>query len=191
MIQIPILHRENPRCAPPYVESRRGARVVGGESSYNLAMPSEATNKATRREWRQLGFFYDLDDEARAWKLTGSRAGLLRFRDALLSYVADPRNALKSEHEHYGPYSYLEIMTWPEAGFDGHAIRGPLTDLARLATLVEEKLATMSPGSSARIQEEFAADSPYALILDLREDGFDPAVADPFLPPEDGSHLDV
>jgi hypothetical protein len=152
-------------------------------------MPSDATNKATKREWRELGFFYDRDDQTGVWKLTGSRAGLLRFRDALLSYIADPRNALKSEHEHYGPYAYLEVMTWPEAGFADHAIRGPLTDLARLAKLIEAKLATARPGSSVRIHEEFAADSPYALVLDLREDGFDPATADPLLPADDASHL--
>jgi len=76
--------------------------------------------------------------------------------------VADPRNALKSEHEHYGPYSYLEVMTWPEAGFDNHAIRGPVADLARLAALIQTKLATARPGSTVRIQEQFATDSPYA-----------------------------
>src|SRR2546429_9890497 len=119
-------------------------------------MPSDAANKATRREWLELGFFYDRDDQTRVWKLTSSRAGLLGFRDALLSYVADPRNALKSEHEHYGPYSYLEVKTWPEAGFDAHAIRGPLADLTRLAKLIEAKLATARPGSSLLIKEEFA-----------------------------------
>jgi len=150
-------------------------------------MLSDATNRATRREWRELGFFYGRDDQTKVWKLTGSRAGLLRFRDALLSYVADPRNALKSEHEHYGPYSYLEIMTWPEAGFDNHAIRGPVADLARLASLIEAKLAIARPGYTVRIQEEFAPDSPYALVLDLREDGFDPAAADTLLPTEDAS----
>jgi hypothetical protein len=144
-------------------------------------MSSEATNRATRREWRELGFFYDRDDQNKLWKLTGSRSGLLRFRDVLLSYVADPRNALKSEHEHYGPYSYLEVMTWSEAGFDDHAIRGPVAALARLAALIEAKLSTARVGSTVRIQEEFAADSPYALVLDLREDGFDPAAADPLL----------
>jgi hypothetical protein len=154
-------------------------------------MPSEATNKATRREWRELGFFYDRDDQIRIWKLTGSRAGLLRFRDALRSYVTDPRNALKSEHEHFGPYSYLEVMTWPEAGFDEHAIRGPLDDLARLGNLIETKLATARPGSCIRIQEEFAAASPYALVLDLREDGFDPAEADPLLAAEDASQSEM
>jgi hypothetical protein len=154
-------------------------------------MPSDATNEATKKEWRELGFFYDRDNQAKVWKLTGSRAGLLRFRDVLLSYVADPRNASKSEHQHYGPYMYFEVMTWPEPGFDDHAIRGPLADLERLAKLIEGKLATARPGSSILIREEFAADSRYALVLDLREDGFDPAAADPLLRAEDASHLDV
>src|ERR1035438_7741098 len=79
-------------------------------------MPSDATNRATTQEWRELGFFYDRDDRARVWKLTGSRSGLLRFRDLLLSYVADPCNALEAEHEHYGPYAYLEVMTLPRGG---------------------------------------------------------------------------
>lgn len=150
-------------------------------------MPSDTSNKATRREWRELGFFYHRDDQTKVWKLTGSRAGLLRFRDALLSYVAEPRNALQSEHEHYGPYSYLEVMTWPEPGFDNHAIRGTVADLARLAALIEAKIAIARPSSTVRIQEEFATDSPYALVFDLREDGFDPAAADTLLPTEDAS----
>jgi hypothetical protein len=150
-------------------------------------MPSDATNQTTRREWRELEFFYDRDDQAKVWKLTGSRAGLLLFRDNLYPYVADTRNAKQSEHEHYGPYSYLEIMTWPEAGFDDHAIRGPVPDLARLATLIETKLATARPGSVVRIGEEFTTDSPYALVLDVREDEFDPAAADPLVPSEAAS----
>jgi len=144
-------------------------------------MSSEATNSATKQEWRELGFFYDRDDENKVWRLTGSRAGLLRFRDALLSYVTDPRNASDSEHEHYGPYSYLEVMTSPNAGFSDHAIHGSVSDLRRLSALVEAKLATAHPGSTLRILEEFASDSPYALVLDVREDGFDPAAADPQL----------
>jgi hypothetical protein len=150
-------------------------------------MPSEDTNSATRREWRELGFFYDRDDENKVWTLTGSRAGLLRFRDVLLSYVADPRNTLESEHEHYGPYSYLEVMTSPKVGFDHHSIHGPLADLARLSALIEAKLVITQPGSTLRIREEFSPDSPYALVLDVREEGFDPAAADPFLTAENSS----
>jgi hypothetical protein len=148
-------------------------------------MPSDATNQATRREWRELGFFYDRNDETRMWKLVGSRSGLLRFRDILLEYADDPSNDYKSEHEHYGPY-YLEIMTWPEPGFDDHAIRGSLADLKRLAAIVENKLAVARPGDSVRVQDEFATNSPYALILEVREDGFDPAQADPTLSNEAG-----
>jgi hypothetical protein len=146
-------------------------------------MPSDALKEETRKEWRELGFFYDCDSQTKTWRLTGSRAGLLRFRDALRSYVADPRNKLESEHEHYGPYMYLKIMTWPEAGCDENAIRGPLVDLERLATLIEAKLAGAHAGSSVLIREEFAVDSQYAIVLDLREDGFDPATADHLLLP--------
>src|SRR5271156_7056008 len=128
-------------------------------------MPSEATNRATMREWRELGFFYDRDDGNKLWKLTGSRAGLLRFRDLLLSFAVDPRNAQNSEHKHFGPYSFLEVMTSPEAGFDNHAIRGTVADLARLSALIEAKLATAVPGQTIRIHEEFAPNSPYSLLL--------------------------
>lgn len=142
-------------------------------------MSSEAANKATEQAWREVGFYYDCDDNLKAWRLTGSRKGLLRFRDALRTYVADPRNAMISEHEHYGPYMYLEVMTWTEAGFDQHAIRGPLEDLLRLADLIDTKLEAALPGSSIVIGEEFASYSPYSLILDVQNDEFDPAQADP------------
>src|SRR5258706_1553818 len=148
-------------------------------------MPSDEVNKQTHAEWQALGFFYDRDDEAKVWKLIGSRADLLRFRDALLAYVNNPHSAIESEHEHYGPYMYLKIMTWQEAGFDNNAIRGPLADLLRLAKLVETKLAKAQAGSVFRIQDEFIRHSPYALVLEVREDGFDPATADQLLPNED------
>ena len=94
--------------------------------------------------------------------------------------------AEKSEHEHYGPYSYLEIMTWPEPGFDRHAVRGSLSDLERLAAIVAAKLASAQPGEAISIRTEFAVNSSYALILQVREDDFDPAEADPMLPEANG-----
>ena len=81
-------------------------------------------------------------------------------------------------------------MTWPQAGFDKHAIRGTLEDLSRLARLIETKRTTARPGSTFIIREEFSLDSPYALVLNLREDGFDPVTADPLLPNEPPRHLD-
>jgi hypothetical protein len=144
-------------------------------------MPIEDIRERTRRKWRELGFFCNRDDETKVWRLVGSRSGLMRFRDLLLEYANDPSNDYKSEHEHYGGYC-LEIMTWPEPGFDDHAIHGSLADLKRLAAIIEKRLAVAQPGDSICIQEEFAANSPYALILEVREDDFDPAQADPILP---------
>jgi hypothetical protein len=147
-------------------------------------MPSDATNQATREEWRELGFHYDRDDNAKSWILTGSRTGLLKFRDALLAYTSNPVNATPSEHDHYGPYMYLKVMTWPDAGFDDNCIRGSLDDLKRLTTIIERKIAFASVGESIRIQEEFAPDSPFGLVINIRDDDFDPASADSALPPE-------
>ncbi|MDQ6691041.1 MAG: hypothetical protein M3Z18_11080 [Gemmatimonadota bacterium] len=139
----------------------------------------QMTNAQINQRWRELGFFCELDDEKKAWTLTGSRAGLLHFPDLLRGYIADPKHEPNGEREHYGPYGSLEVMTWQDAGFDGRAIRGSLTDLERLASLVETNLAFAEPGSQLRVREEFAPDSRYTLLLDIRPDGFDPASADP------------
>jgi hypothetical protein len=119
-------------------------------------MPSQATNDATRREWRELGFFYDRDDAAKTWRLVGSRSSLLRFRDLLLACAANESNAPESEHQHCGPYMNLEIMTWHEAGFDDHSIHGPLSELKRLGEIIEQKLLVTKPGKTILIQSEFA-----------------------------------
>jgi len=75
-------------------------------------------------------------------------------------------------------------MTWSEPGFDDHAIHGSLADMNRLAAIVENRLAATRAGDSVLMQDEFAANTPHALILEVREDDFDPAEADPMLPKE-------
>lgn len=131
-----------------------------------------------KQGWRKLGFFCEVDTEKRAWTLTGSRSGLLYFPDVLLGYVNDPQNAPDGSKQNYDPYGSLEIMTYPEAGFDSHAIRGSLAALTHLAELVEQKLAVAEAGDQIKIRDEFASQSPFALVLDVRADGFDPAAAD-------------
>jgi hypothetical protein len=140
--------------------------------------PADLTDERIKQQWRELGFFCELDDEKKIWTLTGSRAGLLYFPDLLLGYVADPGNAADGNQKHYGPYGSLEVMTWPEAGFGGDAIRGSLVGLTHLAELIEAKLASAQAGERLRIRDEFAPGSPYTLVLDVRADGFDPASAD-------------
>ena len=127
-------------------------------------------------EWRELGFYCNHDTANREYRLIGSAAGLRRFADLLRAYVADPRNEMKSEHEHYGPWG-LEVMTWPDAGMDDHAIHGPLPKLAELASLVDSKLTEAKPGDCISIREEFSSESEFSLVLDVREEGFDPLLA--------------
>lgn len=113
----------------------------------------------------------------RQYQLIGSRSGLQRFAVLLRAYVADPRNEMKSEHEQYGPYG-LEVMTWPEAGMDDHSVHGPLPKLAERAEVVDSKLATAMPGDRLLIREDFAPSAEWSLVLDVREEGFDPPAAE-------------
>ncbi len=138
----------------------------------------ELSREQIRSEWRELGFFYDRNESSKTWRLVGSRTGLMRFADLLRAYAADTRNETKSEHEHYGPYMYLEVLTWQEAGMDGHSIHGTPNDLRRLAQLVEKHLAGLTTGKTASIREEFASAAEYTLVMELRDDMFDPASAD-------------
>jgi hypothetical protein len=141
-------------------------------------VPSTATNAATRREWRELGFFYDLDDGAKAWNIVGAATGVSRFCELLRMYASDSRHEAKSEHAHYGPYQYLKVVTSTEARLDGHAISGRLDDLLRLAALVESKLQRSAAGGEFVVGADWAPRSDYVLRIAVRDDGFDPASAD-------------
>ena len=134
-----------------------------------------------RNEWRAQGFFYDRDDPSREWRLRGSRAGLLRFRDALVEYASKPGSTQISEHEHFWPYGYLTIMTWSSAGMDGTTIHGSVDELKGLAALIGASLDKASPGATVRICDEYVAGCEYSLVLSVQEDAFDPSTADPGL----------
>ncbi len=145
--------------------------------------PSDATNRNTRREWRELGFYYEHQD--RHWRLVGSRVGLSSFSRLLRDYVADPRNRVLSEHEHYGPYLYLKVVTATEPRITQDGIYGPPDDLARLADLFDARLEQVGPAENFEIDEEYAPESEYPLRVEVKEEGYDPAGADPLLPREE------
>ena len=138
--------------------------------------------EVTREEWRKLGFYYTQDDPPReAWRIVGSLLGLAVFHMLLVRYVEDPRNAKLSEHEHYGPYSYLKIMTSVHAGLDRLSIHGTVADLARLAGLVQAALDRAEPGEVIALGNDYVEGTPYELLLDVRSADFDPASEDPEL----------
>jgi len=143
--------------------------------------PSEATNRATREEWRELGFYYATQEEPPGWLFVGSPTGLSKLVFLLDDYVQDSRNATLSEHEHYGPYMYLKVQTSEVPEIDSESIRGSLRDLARLRGLIAAELRTHGPGQSFVIGREYAESVRFPLRFEIREAGFDPATADPQL----------
>jgi hypothetical protein len=142
-------------------------------------VPTEEINEATRRDWRELGFFYDRIDNNNEWVIRGSRSGLLRFARLVCEYANDPRNRQLSEHEHFGPYMYLEIGTWHVPEITRQWIAGKLDDLERLSAIISEKASKGTVGDRMLLRQEYAPNSPYELALEIRDDGFDPASADP------------
>jgi hypothetical protein len=144
-------------------------------------MTAEELNEQTKDEWRELGFFYDYDKTNSFWRLVGSRQGLLKFCDILNEYAADERNAPLSEHEHYGPYWYLKLVTWDEAIITPHDIRGTVEDFRRLSQLTRQKLENASVGDIFIIDVEYSPNNESKILFEVKEDDFDAAKADPLL----------
>jgi hypothetical protein len=151
---------------------------AGGSANAGGKMPSEKTNEHTRREWRELGFYYDRDDDQKAWRIVGALDGLQKFSRAVRTYATNLKNAAPSKHDHFGPYMYLTIGTWPEEVITDGWIAGPLERLAKLADDIDEVIATARVGDQIPVGAKFAPNSSYDLILELRDDSFDPAKAD-------------
>jgi hypothetical protein len=142
-------------------------------------MPSSAIHEATRRDWRELGYYYDRDDSAKTWRLLGTPEGLLGFVASLRAYAGNESNNRISEHEHFGPYWYLEVGTWHAPVISDHWIAGPLSALSELASHIEAQLAVVQAPDVVRVRHAFAPTSPYEFQLELQPAGFDPALADP------------
>lgn len=92
-------------------------------------------------EWRQLGFYYDFDErlEVNQWRFFGSKSGFQNFVNLLDNYVSNPVNNRLSEHNHYGPYCYLKIMTWDKAKITSNYICGIIDEIKGLKKLVADK----------------------------------------------------
>ena len=135
----------------------------------------------TAEQWRQLGYHYDRNDTAKEWVLTGSPFGLKRFVVQLRQYAGNAAKSAASEHDHWGPYSYLEIMTWHEAGIDQHSIFGTPDDLRRLAEIVEKYLLDVNVETHIEVSPEYSETCSYRLVLAIKDYGFDPARNDPQL----------
>ena len=141
-------------------------------------MSNEVTNEATRRAWRALGFFCDRNDAAKEWRIVGSVKGLRKFASEIRKYASNPAHDRLSEYTQFGPAMNLEIGTSHQTEITEQWIGGPLVDLLRLATLIEQSAQNNVVGKRIALRSNFSPMAPYELILDVRDDAFDPASAD-------------
>lgn len=142
---------------------------------------SEAAKIATRQEWMTLGFYYISNDDNKIWTFVGSRWGLAQFVSLLRAYIANPSSKKLSEHQHYGPYMYLKVTTSRYPSIDKYGINGQCADIDRLANIIEQKLSQITPGETFVISSEYIPDCEYSLVFEAKNDGFNPASADPQL----------
>lgn len=131
-------------------------------------------------EWRQLGFYYDRDDrlDVNQWRFFGSKSGLQNFVSLLDKYTNTSANNTLSEHEHYGPYSYLKIMTWDKPIIKADYIAGTIQDLKILRNLISEKLEKTEAGQTFNIEKEYGQDNTNTAKFFVMADNFDPVSMD-------------
>ena len=73
----------------------------------------------------------------------------------------------------------LEVGTSHQTEITEQWIGGPLMDLLRLATFIERSVQANVVGKCIALRANFSPMAPYELILDVRDDAFDPASIDP------------
>lgn len=144
-------------------------------------MLSERAKIAVSREWRELGFYYERDDGERRWRIVGDRIGIKRFSDLVREYASNDANEGISEHEHYGPYMYLEIGTWRVPEITDHWIAGPLIDLLFLASEIEKCSEVMGIGTKTSLRDIFSPNSKYDVEIEMKASPFQPDKEDPEL----------
>lgn len=102
-------------------------------------MMSGKIKELTKQEWRELGFYYERDDDEKLWKFVASKNEISLFVSLLNAFSNEFKELTEFEHEHYGPYFYLKIMLLDCPGINKNCIYGSYSDMIKLANLIEEK----------------------------------------------------
>ncbi len=131
-------------------------------------------------EWRKLGFYYDREESANKseWKFYGSKQGLYNFVKLLEDYTNNSNNDFLSEHIHYGPYSYLKIMTWDKAVITENYIAGTIKDLKNFKNVIADKLEKVQAEQNFKIDKEYGIDNTATAEFFIMKDDFDPVSMD-------------
>lgn len=123
--------------------------------------------------WKRLGFWFEFKEDRCVWEFRATRHGVARLVSMLDAYAQNPNHSGLSEHEHYGPFGDFKVTTWNVPVIDADGIMGSLSDISRLARLIERRIATMSPGEGTRISKEYSSSSSCAIEIAVVEDEAD------------------
>lgn len=146
-------------------------------------MSNDAAKESTRRAWRELGFYCGRDKTAKEWRIVGSVAGLKKFAAEIRRYASNPAHNRLSEYMHLGPAMNLEICTSHQAEITDQWLGAPVMEFMHLAGLIDRSVQPNMIGKRIALRANFSPMAPYELILDVRDDAFDPASADPACSP--------
>lgn len=141
-------------------------------------MEQHEFDELDKRAWKELGFYYEYNDEKREWHIYGDRMGLEKFGRAITAYCISPKNVVVSEHIHLGPYQYLKIVTWDEPRICDQGLFGSLEDLSRFTHIFETKLGLAKANDVFVIGEEYSETNTADLLVHVMETGFDPSSMD-------------
>ncbi len=129
-----------------------------------------------RNEWRSLGFYYEFNAHKRCWIFIGSKGGLLNFSELLFAYAIDKSKKEISEHAHYGPDSYLKVITWNAPMIMESGIYGSLADIKRLGDIFRKILMSNKDKTQLKIDKEYSKNNDCYILLKIKQDNFDPAI---------------
>jgi len=132
----------------------------------------------TRKEWRDLGFFYVSSESNKAWSLHGSQNGLLNLAGEIRTFCG--KNEIFGEHEHLLPHWYLTLTFDEHLDINGRGIQGRKSDFLALASNIEKVLFDCKIGDTIDVSE-FIDNSSYKMVLSICEAKFDPSTLDPQL----------
>jgi hypothetical protein len=133
-----------------------------------------------KQEWRDLRFYYELEEynDFKQWRFYGSKSGLLNFINLLEIYTANKANDKISEHDYYGPYHYLKIMTWDKPKITENYFAGTMEDLNNLAGIITSKLNAVGVGHTFVISKEYGESNTASARFFIMADDFDPVSMD-------------
>jgi hypothetical protein len=134
--------------------------------------------EAVKDEWRKLGYYFELNKDEKKWVFISSKNGIEKFIDQIKDYIQNETNKDIGEHDHWGPYGDLKIMTTSVPQITNGFIGGNCTSFLELTELIEKNIKKITINESFFIQEEYVKDARTGIEFVIKDDDFDPASAD-------------